>query len=65
MERLFLAANSFNTDFVIFYCCIMLLLVTYTYAWFNGIWFAQDIPKELILLCMDYDKAVSLESVES
>ena len=43
----------------------MLLLVTYTYAWFNGIWFAQDIPKELILLCMDYDKAVSLESVES
>ena len=31
---------------------------------FNGVWFAQEIPKELILLCMDYDVALRLQNVE-
>ena len=30
----------------------------------NGVLFAQKIPKELILLCMDYDVALRLENVE-
>ena len=30
---------------------------------FNGVLFAQEIPKELILLCMDYDVALRLENV--
>ena len=32
---------------------------------FNGILFAKEIPKELILLCMNYDVALRLENVES
>ena len=32
---------------------------------FNGVLFTQEIPKELILLCMDYDVALRLENVES
>ena len=32
---------------------------------FNGILFAQEIPKGLTLLCMDYDEAFRLENVES
>ena len=32
---------------------------------FNGVLFAQEIPKELILLCTDYDVALRLENVES
>ena len=31
----------------------------------NGVLFAQEIPKESILLCMDYDVAFRLENVES
>ena len=30
---------------------------------FNGAFFAQEVPKELILLCMDYDVALRLENV--
>ena len=32
---------------------------------FNGVLFSQEISKELILLCMDYDVALRLENVES
>ena len=32
---------------------------------FNGIVFAQEIPKKLILLCIDYDVALRLENFES
>ena len=32
---------------------------------FNAVLFAQEIPKELILLCMDYDVLLWLENVES
>ena len=32
---------------------------------FNGVLSAQQNPKELILLCMDYDEALRLENVES
>ena len=32
---------------------------------FNAVLFAQEIPKELILLCMDYDVLLRLENVES
>ena len=32
---------------------------------FNGVLFVQEIPMELILLCMDYDVALRLENVES
>ena len=32
---------------------------------FNGILFGQEIPKELIRLCVDYDVALRLENVES
>ena len=31
----------------------------------NGVLFAQEIAKELIVLCMDYDVALRLENVES
>ena len=30
---------------------------------FNGILFAQEIPNELILLCMDYYEALWLENI--
>ena len=32
---------------------------------FNGVLFAQEIPKELTLLRMDYDEELRLENVES
>ena len=32
---------------------------------FNGVLFAQEIPKEIILLCMDHDVALRLKNVES
>ena len=32
---------------------------------FNGILFAQEVPKESVLLCMGYDVALRLENVES
>ena len=32
---------------------------------FNGVLFAQEIPKELNLLCIYYDVALMLENVES
>ena len=35
------------------------------YFLFNGIVFAQEIPKKLILLCIDYDVALRLENFES
>ena len=33
--------------------------------YFNGILFAKEISKELILLCIDYDVALTLENIES
>ena len=32
---------------------------------FNGALFAQEIPKKLILLCLNYEVALKLENVES
>ena len=32
---------------------------------FNGVLFAKEIPKEFILLCVDYDVALRLENTES
>ena len=34
-------------------------------SFFNGALFAQNIPKELILLRIDYDVALRLENVDS
>ena len=31
---------------------------------FNGVLFIQEIPNEIILLCMDYDVALRLEKTE-
>ena len=32
---------------------------------FNGICFIQEIPNEIMLLCMDYEVALRLEKTES
>ena len=58
-----------------FYIYIFLSTITFQFlfhfrGWrhlflFNGILFAPEIPKELILLCMDYDIALKLENVET
>ena len=32
---------------------------------FNGVLFAQETPKELILLCMDYDIALRFQNAKS
>ena len=32
---------------------------------FNGVLFTREIPKEIIILCIDYDVALRLEKAES
>ena len=58
-----------------FQTCIFLSTITFQFLFhfrgqrhlllFNDTLFAQEISKELILLCMDYDRALRLENVES
>ena len=58
-----------------FYLYIFLSTITFQFLFhfrgqrrlllFNGVLFAQEILKELILLCMDYDVAFKLENVGS
>ena len=60
--HIFLSTITFQFSFHFFFISLYRLMVSSS---FNSVLFAQEIPKELTLLCMDYDKELRLENVES
>ena len=44
---------------------ILFIILQFSFIFFNGVLFTQEIPEELILLCTDYNVMLRLENVES